>query len=167
MNEETNIIPVDARELHSIEFLAGLDAQLIKGQDTLKDRLSKIPGGWRNYRLGVKMVEKTLDEVYKTIPVKTLKHMRNLALYGEIVIRKKPMIKMPDDVQIVQTVDLKYILNRLLAAECAICVKNHADQKGCKLRKALENIAPSSKKMQNGHCPYIDVVLNNELEDYI
>lgn len=41
------IMETNAREVHSIEFLAGLDAQLQLGQETLKERLQTIPGGWR------------------------------------------------------------------------------------------------------------------------
>lgn len=39
------IMEANAREIHSIEFLAGLDAQLVQGQETLKERLQLIPGG--------------------------------------------------------------------------------------------------------------------------
>ena len=39
------IMEANAREIHVIEFLAGLDAQLIKGQGILKDRLALIPDG--------------------------------------------------------------------------------------------------------------------------
>lgn len=41
MSESGNlsIMPANAREIHSIEFLADLDCQLIEGQDTLRERL--------------------------------------------------------------------------------------------------------------------------------
>lgn len=35
----------NAREIHTIEFLAGLDAQLTSGQEHLRERLQSIPGG--------------------------------------------------------------------------------------------------------------------------
>ena len=48
-----NIMEANAREIHTIEFLAGLDAQLVEGQENLRDRLRLIPNGWRDFRLAV------------------------------------------------------------------------------------------------------------------
>ena len=161
------IMEANAREIHVIEFLAGLDAQLIKGQEILRDRLALIPNGWRNFRLAVSTVEKLIDSVYETLPARTLKHMDRLCQYGEIIIRPKPMIKMPDDVQIVTNDDLKLLINKVVAAECAVCLKNPQEQKGCKLRKALQNVAPTAEVYRNGLCSYVDVAAAHELGDYI
>lgn len=45
------IMEAHGKEIKNIEFLAGLDAQLIQGQEILKERLLTIPNGWRNFRL--------------------------------------------------------------------------------------------------------------------
>ena len=74
-----NIMEANAREIHTIEFLAGLDAQLVEGQENLRDRLRLIPNGWRDFRLAVKSTERVLDAVYSTLPTKTLVHMQKLA----------------------------------------------------------------------------------------
>ena len=157
----------NAKEIHSIEFLAGLDAQLIEGQDSLKERLQGIPGGWRNYRLAVSTVQRVLDAIYETLPDKTLIHMQRLCQYGQIIIRKKPAIKLPDDVHMVDADDLKFLINRVVENECGICVKDRAAQKGCPLRKALHHIAPTAAIHSDGRCSYLDVVAGNELGKYI
>ena len=161
------VIPANAREIHNIEFLAGLDAQLYQGQEILKSRLQQIPNGWRNFRLALSLVEKLIDAVYHTLPDKTMRHMRRLADCGQIIIRPKPAIKLPDDVQIVQTEDLRMLINSAIAAECAICVKTLQEQKGCPLRKCLANIAPTEAIRPDGSCNYIDVAAGNELGKYI
>ena len=56
------ITEANAREVHAIEFLAGLDAQLKANEQALKERLQSIPNGWRNYRLSLKMTEKVTKE---------------------------------------------------------------------------------------------------------
>lgn len=162
-----NIMEANAREIHSIEFLAGLDAQLIEGQETLKERLQRIPNGWRNFRLAVSTVEKVLDGIYDTLPHKTLVHMQRLCKNGQIIIRPKPMIKMPDDVHMVDADDLKYLINRVVENECAMCVRGHAEQKACPTRKALHHIAPTMSIHKDGRCSYIDVAAGNELGKYI
>ena len=158
---------VNARELHNLEFLAGLDAQLIQGGEILKERLATIPNGWRNFRLATATTQRVLDAIYETIPDKTMRHMRRLRDCGQIVIRPRPMIKMPDDVQIVPTADLRTLINHVIEGECAMCVKDVAGQKGCELRKALMVLAPTGGVHKDGRCAYIDVVAGNELGKYI
>ena len=169
MSEANNlsIMPANAREIHSIEFLAGLDAQLVQGQETLRDRLKLIPNGWRDYRLAVTRLERVLDAIYATLPTRTLLHMQRLCQCGQIIIRPKPAIRLPDDVQIVNTDDLRMLINAAISAECAMCVNDAAGQKSCKLRKALERIAPTAALKENGLCAYTDVAAGNEYGKYI
>ena len=162
-----NIMEANAREIHTIEFLAGLDAQLVEGQEILRERLKLIPNGWRDFRLAVKSAERVLDAIYSTLPNKTLVHMQKLAQYGQIVIRPKPTVKLHDDAQIVCADDLKMLINTAIASECLLCVKDAREQKKCKLRKVLMNIAPTAELRKDGLCAYIDVVAGNELGEYI
>lgn len=164
---DDKIMPANARELHSIEFLAGLDCQLKGGEDTLRERLHMIPNGWRDYRLAVTRLERVLDAIYATLPTRTLLHMQRLCQCGEIVIRPKPAIRLPDDVQIVDSQDLRMLINATICAECAMCVKDAREQKSCKLRKALERIAPTAALDKDGLCAYTDVVAYNEYGKYI
>lgn len=166
MHEEKRM-DANAREIHVIEFLAGLDAQLIEGQEHLKERLMAIPGGWRNFRLAVTTTERVLDALYETLPTKTLRHMTRLHECGEIVIRKKPLIPLPDDTQIVGNEDLKVLINSAVGNECAICVKERGEQRSCRLRGALKLIAPTAALNRDGSCEYRDVAAGNELGEYI
>lgn len=160
-------MPANAREIHIIEFLAGLDAQLMQGQEILRDRLALVPDGWRKFRLAVTTTEKVLDGIYETLPLKTLKHMDRLCQCGQVIIRPKPLVKLPDDVQIVPADDLRLIINMIVAQECAMCLKSPPEQKGCKLRKALEIIAPTAEVYRNGLCSYVDVAAAHKLGEYI
>ena len=108
-----------------------------------------------------------LDAVYSTLPNKTLVHMQKLAQHGQIVIRPKPTVKLHDDMQIVCADDLKMIINTAIASECLMCVKDAREQKKCKLRRVLANIAPTEAVHKDGLCAYIDVVAGNELGEYI
>lgn len=169
MNEakKPTTMPANAREIHIIEFLAGLDAQLMQGQEILRDRLALVPDGWRKFRLAVTTTEKVLDGIYETLPMKTLKHMDRLCQCGQVIIRPRPLVKMPDDVQIVPADDLRLIINMIVAQECAMCLKSPPEQKGCKLRKALEIIAPTAEVYRNGLCSYVDVAAAHKLGEYI
>ena len=169
MNEakKPTTMPANAREIHIIEFLAGLDAQLMQGQEILRDRLALVPDGWRKFRLAVTTTEKVLDGIYETMPMKTLKHMDRLCQCGQVIVRPRPLVKMPDDVQIVPADDLRLIINMIVAQECAMCLKAPPEQKSCKLRKALRNIAPTAEVYKNGLCSYVDVAAAHKLGEYI
>ncbi len=161
------IMEANGQEIHAIEFIAGLHARLKGDEKALEARLKAIPNGWRDYRLVSSRTEHLLDEIYKTLPTKTLIHMQRLCECGQIIIRPKPLIKMPDDVQIVCSDDLKTLINHAIENTCTICVKDHKGQKKCPLRKALMNIAPTGDIHKDGHCSYMDVVAGNELGKYI
>ena len=161
------IIEPNAREIQAIEYLAAIDCQLIASQKQLENRLKQIPNGWRDYRLATTRIERVLDAVYETLPEKTLKHLYRLSTNGEVVIRPKSITKRPDDVQIVGTDDLKMLINVAMASECAVCMKDIREQKRCKLRKALECIAPAKELPANGLCAYAEVAANSEYGMYI
>ena len=59
------------------------------------------------------------------------------------------------------------LINTAIASECLLCVKDAREQKKCKLRKALMNIAPTAAIHKDGLCAYTDVVAGNELGEYI
>lgn len=162
-----NIREANAREVHIIEYMAGLHCQLANGQKILEDRLRSIPNGWRDFRLAMTTTERMLDKVYETLPAKTLKHMQRLCDLGEVVIRPKPAIKLPGDVQIVPTDDLKLLINKAMGAECGMCIKDARQQKKCSLRKAMMQIAPPDNLRKDGLCTYADVAVSNNLEEYI
>lgn len=166
MNEAKKI-PMNARELHIFEYITCLDKQLSEGQAILEERLRKIPNCWRNYRLAASSIEKVVDAVYSTLPDKTILHMDGLARHGEVVIRKKPMVPLKDDVQFVLTEDLKVLINTSITAECAMCLRDKHEQKKCTLRRALMEIAPTDALANDGLCPYTHVVAGNDLGDYI
>lgn len=157
----------NSKEIHTIEYLACLDKQLMDGQKYLKDRLQTIPNGWRDFRLAAKATERVLDAVYETVPDKTRLHMQRIEECGQVVIRPNPAIKLPGDVQMVMVDDLLMLINSTIASECAVCLKDKREQKKCKLRKALMNIAPPRELPKNGLCVYSEVAAQNELGKYI
>lgn len=166
MKNKLPIVAANAREIHIIEFIAGLDVQLTDGCEILKDRLSLIPNGWRNFRLAQATVSRLMERIYETLPDKTLRHMARLCANGEVVIRPKAVIPRLDDAQIILNEDLRELVNHAMAAECAMCLKEPREQKKCRLRQALENIAPTAEIHKSGLCSYVDVAGAHSLGDY-
>lgn len=156
-----------SRELHYTEFIAGLDAQLANGMPYLEERLKSIPDAWRQFRIAQTATDKLIRGLYQSMPDKQLNHMIRLIEFGEVVIRPKPVCKLPEDVQIVQTADLKLLINAAMSGECAVCIKEPHLQKRCKLYKAMMNICPPKELKHNGLCPYVEIAAASELGKYI
>ena len=162
----TSLFEANGLEMHWIEILAAMDAQLERGEAALKDRLSKIPNGWRDYRLASKTVARVITALYATLPEKNMRHMRMLVDHGEVVIRQKRAVR-SDYVQMVANDDLKQLVNRVIASECAMCLNDAIAQKHCPLREVLERTAPTEKLKPNGLCEYLDVAAEYELGEYL
>lgn len=159
------IMDCNSRELHRIELLAAIDAQLQGGQEPLKARLQTIPNAWRDYRMCVSRIGRLVEQVYQTLPIKTLKHMEALCRHGEVLIRFKPVAK-SDDAQLIMTSDLKELINVAMEAKCTICFEGRAGVKACRLRKALMDVAPP-RDLSLGECPYRYVIENCKAGEYI
>lgn len=165
-NAGVPVMEANGMEMRWIEVMAALDAQLERGEADLKDRLSKIPNGWRDYRLASKTVARIITALYATLPEKNMRRMRMIADHGEVVIRQKRAAN-PDYVQMIANDDLKALVNRVVASECAMCLNDMDAQKHCPLREVLERVAPTTRVRQNGMCEYLDVVAGNEYGRYL
>lgn len=157
--------PVNGREMQVIEYLAVAECELGKGERTLRERLDMIPNGWRQWRLMTVVTQKLLEQVYDTMPVKSLKHMRDICQYGEMLIRMRPAVRPPERMM-VDDADMRTIINTAMEAECAICIRDAREIKACKLRRALMGIAPPNELPVNG-CGYRDVAVQSEHGNYI
>lgn len=157
----------NGREVKVIEFLAALHAQLLEGQECLEPRLRGIPDGWRRYKVALANVDWVLSRIYETLPVRTLRHMQRICEIGEIRIRPRPAIPLPDDVQIAPNDDLRTLINAAMAADCAICLKPANEQRGCKLRRALMRIVPPAELGGGSACEYAEAARQSDLGEYI
>lgn len=158
---------LNALEIHGIEFLAGLDAQLYRFNGPLEPRLKSIPNGWRDYRLAMTLVEKVLDKLYDTMPTKTLLKFQRLNEISEVIVRPRPASRKGQYMQIVDNDDLKLLINKAIEHECAICMRRGGEVRSCPLRRALMDIAPPEELVKDGSCNYQAVAQQNELGEYI
>lgn len=161
----SRIQPASGRERAIIEYLSALDAQLIAHQDVLRERLKLIPNGWRQWRLMTATANNLLTAIYDTLPTKTLLYMQRLCTYGEVLVRLKPAARTPEQI-VASEDDLREIINAAMAAECAVCLKDDRQAKGCKLRRALMNIVPPETFSVQG-CEYRDVAIQCDYGEYI
>ena len=157
--------PLNGREMQTLEYMMVIDHQLSKHPDALRARLAAVPNGWRQLRLIGVTMDRLLSDLLDTLPIKNLKHLQQIAKYGEMIIRLSPAARTPEQA-LVWDEDLQTVINTAMAAECAMCLRTPAQIKGCKLRKALTHVAPAYEDTP-GRCPYRDVAVASELGEYV
>ena len=149
---------VSGREMETLEKLLLLDAAMQRGAGAIKARLGQIENGWRDYRMLSTVLDKLVEKLLDTCPLKTLKRLKHMALNSEIVIRPTFCGRM-DGFATVPMDSLETVLHALCAAECAICIRDDSEVKRCRLRKAMMTFAPVDNIPQFG-CGYRDFALN-------
>lgn len=158
--------PANGREMAAIDWLTVMCSQSKDRENDLKSRLRDIPNGWRDYRLASNTLVKLLKKVMHGLPARQQRHVMNTLNTHEIVLRISAIAETPHDCVMVDRDAFRQIINMVMASECAICLKSEAEIRGCKLRKALETCIMLNDYPDTG-CGYTNVVLNNDLGNYI
>ena len=154
----------NGREMDVLEKLVLLDAVLIKGENTMKPRLSTIKNGWRDYKMIAKVMGKLVEKILETCTVRTLERLQSIGENCELSIKPRSIAK-DDPCLIIHESALMQLINTTCNAECAICFKHGAEVRGCTLRKTLMEIAPLNDPPKDGRCGYADVMLLGGIDD--
>lgn len=157
--------PLTGREMAVIEYLAAVDSKIVEAGEALRPRLKTVPYGWRQWRLMASTISRLLVALYDTMPMKNLRHMENICAHGEVLIRMRPAVRVPEYL-LVNENDLRLLVNKAMGAECAVCIRDGREIDRCPLRKAMLPIAPPMDEPATG-CGYRDVAMDAPLEDYV
>lgn len=146
------VLPVNGREMRSIEFLHAFDRELDTAEKVLQERIRSIPDGWRRFRLVRTQTRYVLDAVFDTMPDTKLWALVRTVSTGELIMRPKPITKMPNEM-IVRADDVSLVCEAVIDHECSMCVKSGKEIKQCKLRQAMQRMATPYDVPRSG-CEY-------------
>lgn len=151
---------LNGRERKALEHLLAFLVFTDKNGEALKERLAQFPHAWRDWRLMISIARRLLGWLYDTLTDSQYMQMKKLESHGECAIKMKSAAR-GDDFDFVNMNAMKTVLAHCIDANCCICVKNDAESRGCKLRKALYEIAPPMEVSKYG-CAYRDIVHHEE-----
>lgn len=138
---EADCVPLNHAEMDVVRKLGLVDYVMEHHSGVLEKRLRTIPDGWRRYRLLKSLLDKLLVEVFCTVPQGQMRAIDMLFRRGEIIIRPKSAA--PEKGMVIAPVeDILRVTEAAMRGECEYCLKTAAEVKGCKLRKAMTNVAP-------------------------
>lgn len=155
-NTPIKITELSGSERKALQHLLAFYNQTAQYSNGMKDRLKQFPNGWRDWRLMVSLAEKLLGQLYSTLTPRHYQQMKLLEQHGECAVIIKPATK-AERVEFVHEQALDVVIKRCIDANCGMCVKNDAEVRGCKLRKALFDIKAPMEIPRYG-CVYRDII---------
>lgn len=157
--------PMNGEEMRAVEYLTAMNSKMNQAGDCMRDRLRSVPNGWRQWRLLAVTLDRLLLAIYDSMTTKNLRHLENICDHGEIIIRLRPAVRVPEHT-LVSEDDLRTLVNAAMASECAICLKQGREIDRCSLRTAMLNICPPYEDPKTS-CGYQIVASSSKLGEYI
>ena len=126
--------------------------------DKLDRRTRAIPRGAFYLASARKMLERYVEECYRTIPAEQLmilqRSIREMTCYVGVRCVATVNANIGKDWGVVVPLN---VINTLFAActdHCVTCMKTGEDQRRCELKKALDLVPNDAEDRKDGSCPY-------------
>lgn len=143
---------LSGHERRAMEQLVAFLSQCSTHGKALRERLSTVPGGWRDWRLMESLAAKLYCALGETLTDRQFIQFKKLEQFGTCQITLTSAAR-GNDYDFVSMSALKTIIRTCVESHCSMCVKNDADIRGCGLRKNLMDIVPAMDVPKYG-CPY-------------
>lgn len=143
----------NGKEEYVLEFAALLLQQMEEGEKHLTERVHRIPGGWRDYRLIEVKLNSLLDRIYGTITTNKLIKIRNQMRNCEVQVHVKAVAP-HRGLTVCQSEDLEMIAKAAIAGHCDLCLRDEKAVRKCPLRDALQRVVTPFEHPQYGMCEF-------------
>lgn len=146
---------LSGREYYGLLCMVGAINEMELHGGYLKERLRKIPNGWRDYRLAQSLLASLFPAVLRTIPGRKIRAIEQEIRHAKIKLEINPVtIGDFDGVTYIEQQALMDAVNYIIGMNCFMCELRGADVKRCKVRKLLDsmmhyNVDPNP----DGSCP--------------
>ena len=135
-----------------------------KGGQALQKRLKSFPRGWMQFRQAMGLLDAMFRGLEKTINDRQLLQINNTISNGEVSVKLRRAGAYDDDMNVVRADTLGVVVGSAMRAECMLCVKDRADIKRCRLRKAIDELCPP-ESYETHTCVYRDLALDHVFPD--
>lgn len=135
-----------------------------KGGQALRQRLKSFPRGWMQFRQAMGLLDAMFKGLEKTINDRQLLQINNTIANGEVSVKLRRAGAYDDDMNVVRADTLGVVVGSAMRAECMLCVKDRAEIKRCRLRKAIDELCPP-ESYETHTCVYRDLALDHVYPD--
>lgn len=131
--------PLSHAEYQALRAIFGAKNALEQTHHDLERRVRLIPGGWRDFRLVMTLIDKLMAAVLGTIPQKKLLAMRAELSRTICEIKVQGVTGTLSDDKLLTVVpqgSLEYVITQSMKLDCWCCER--CDYKKCELFKAIQ-----------------------------
>ncbi len=162
--DESGRYPMSNPEYQALRALFGAKNALEQTSKNIEQRMRLIPGGWRNFRMLVAVLDRLLAGVLRTIPQKKLLAIRAELSRTICEVHVQGVVQRKDDdlLTVVPQGALERVLDEALRFRCFGCER--CDYRHCEFYRAIDALYhydfPKTKT-----CPFADTTDFSEIVD--
>lgn len=163
--------PLSGNEYYAIREIFAVISALDSALGYLKDRAKLTPGTWRDLCAVMKLSQKALDQLLRSVPVKKLVQIKSDIERTVVSVEVKPphgvgLPKDPDFVCI-PAPTLDYLIGIVMDIECFACEKRGREIKKCPIRPAIEDTFPFEiPEPENDGCKFCNYHIDHDNKQY-
>ena len=154
--------PLTGREYYALRALMGIISTFETEDESLKNRLKAVKGGWRDLKLIEALSQKLLDSVLATIPQKKLEQIRLEIAHTrvEINVVRDVSGKYKPNFTYVPNDALEWLEEQVIDLSCMLCDKQGKETKRCPIRRNIEALYMYDFPERKG-CPIAQLSIEN------
>lgn len=161
---------LSSKEYFCIRQLFGFVSCLDVSKCILRDRARLIPGAWRDLNLLVKVCDKLISNLMKTVPIKKLRQIKTELSNTVITVEVKNNAGLPEPEKeafdYVPESALRTLIENTLEWQCFTCQKTNKEAKNCPHRKAIDDSFPFAQPGDKKElCKYSGMHFDIETEE--
>ena len=135
--------PLSGKEYSALLSLFAVNSTLNDQANVLTERIKTKSGAWRDFRLATVKMQKVLDEIVTTIPVKKLhaiaRDLQHARVHVDINTASE---RRYNGVIYVDESALIALLDYAVSQNCWCCEKKNKDVKHCQILKLITDVMP-------------------------
>lgn len=155
-----------AKELETIRLSLAYASLMVEGLDSIRERLEMFPGAVKRWKTAATHMNAINHQILSSVPDKTYNRLRkekdtHAWHFTPISVDTKFYSRILNS-------DIKVVTDQVIADNCALCLKERNEWRGCELRKAMMHICPPGEiDRKSPDCPYQTIARNCEYGDYM
>ena len=157
--------PLTYDEYQALRAIFGAKNALEKTHERLEPRIRTIPGGWRDFRLIMAVLDKLMNLILSTIPYKKLVQIRAELSRTICEVKLQGVTgTLPDEklLTVVPQGALETVVNESMNMKCFACERR--DYKRCELFRAIDGLY-NYDFPKAATCPLADLTVISEEMD--
>lgn len=163
--------PLSGNEYYAVREIFAVISAFESSMGYLRDRAKLTPGTWRDMNLVLKLSQKIIDVLLRSIPTKKLVQIKSdiSRTVVSVEVRQPHATGAPKDPDFVciPAPTLDYLIGIVMDIECFACERRGREIKKCPIRPAIEDTFPFEiPEPENDGCKFCNYHIDHDDKRY-